>query len=151
MKSNSMTRLGVLYFLLGLVQVAHSVEEMLTHLYDYFWIVSGFLHRIFPWYPQFRWPADLFGAGNMLLIAVLLGSWPFLEQRRPWALVLAWIAGVVEVLNGINHLAGTIIFRRYVPGAITAPFLIGVGALLLRELIQDRKSGRSELGHVAAQ
>jgi hypothetical protein len=133
------SRLGVLYLSLGLAQAAHSVEEMLTHLYDFFWIVSGALHRTFAWYPQSRWPADLFGAINMVLIAVLLGSWPFVERRDSWVLYLAGAAGVIETLNGINHLAAAAVFRGYVPGAITAPVLLVLGPLVLREL---RRSGK---------
>ena len=111
MEKPHISRLGVLYLSLGLAQTAHSAEEMLTHLYDFFWIVSGTLHRMFAWYPQFRWPADLFGAVNMILSAVLLGSWPFVERRNSWALYLAGIAGGIETLNGINHLAAAAVFR----------------------------------------
>ena len=114
---------------------------MLTHLYDFFWIVSGALHRTFAWYPQFRWPADLFGAVNMVVIAALLGSWPFVERRNLWALYLAGIAGGIETLNGINHLAAAAVFRGYVPGVITAPVLLVLGSALLRELWRLRKAG----------
>jgi len=143
MEQPPVSRLGMLYLSLGLAQTAHSVEEMLTHLYDFFWVVAGALHRIFSWYPQFRWPADLFGAVNMVLIAVLLGSWPFVERRNSWALNLAGIAGVIETLNGVNHLAAAIVFRSYVPGAITAPVLLVLGPLVLRELWRSRKAGDS--------
>ena len=137
-----MSRLGKLYLGLGLTQAAHSVEEMLTHLYDFFWVVSGRLHHVFPWYPQFRWPADLFGALNLLLVAVLLGSLPFVEQRRSWALALAGIAGVIETVNGINHLTAAVVLRGYVPGAITAPMLLVLGPLLLRELGRRAQESR---------
>ncbi len=129
-----MSRLVKLYLFLGMTQAAHSIEEMVTHLYDFFWVVSGRLHHLFPWYPQFRWPVDLFGALNVLLVAVLLGSWPFVEQRRSWALALAGIAGVIETVNGLNHLTAAAVFRGYVPGAITAPGLLVLGPLLLHEL-----------------
>ena len=129
-----MSQLGKLYLLLGLAQAAHSIEEMEMHLYDFFWIVTGMLHRIFSWYPQFRWPADRFGAVNMALIALLLGSWPFVERRQRWALFLAGLAGGIETLNGFNHLAALFIFHGYAPGAFTAPFLLVLGPLVLREL-----------------
>jgi len=100
---------------------------MLHHLYDFFWVVTGMLHRAFVSYPQFRWPADRFGAVNMALIAVLRGSWPWVERRQGWALILAGMVGVVETLNGINHLA-----------AVAAPFLLILGLVVLRELRRDR-------------
>ncbi len=134
-----MSRLGALYLSLGVVQAAHSVEEMLSHLYDFFWVGSGVLHRSFAWYPQFRWPADLFGAVNMVLIATLLGSWSFVERRQRWALTWAGGAGAVETLNGFNHLAGVGVCRQYVPGAITAPILLALGPLVLREIKRPRR------------
>ena len=128
------SRLGTLFLLLGLTQAAHSFEEMTTHLYDFFWVMTGAIQRIFPSFPQFRWPADLFAAVNIVLITILLGSWPFVERRQGWALAIAWVAGVIETVNGINHIVAAIAFRQYVPGAITAPFLLVLGPLLLREL-----------------
>ena len=140
MESPPISRLGMLYLSLGLAQAAHSFEEIVTHLYDFFWVMTGMLHRAFSWFPQFRWPADLFAAVNVTLVALLLGSWPFVERRNTAALYLAWIAGIVETVNGFNHIAAAILFRGYAPGAITAPVLLILGPLLLREL---RRSGQA--------
>lgn len=139
MESPPISRLGMLYLSLGLAQAAHSFEEIVTHLYDFFWVVTGVLHRAVSWFPQFRWPADLFAAVNVLLVALLLGTWPFVERRNTAALYLAWIAGMVETVNGFNHIAAAFFFRGYAPGVITAPVLLVLGPLLLREL---RRSGQ---------
>jgi len=140
METAPISRLGVLYLSLGLAQAAHSFEEIVTHLYDFFWVVTGVFHRGFSWFPQFRWPADLFAAVNVTLVALLLGSWPFVERRNTPALSLAWVAGIIEPVNGFNHIAAAIFFRGYVPGVITAPVLLVLGPVLLREL---RRSGRA--------
>ena len=140
MESLPISRLGMLYLSLGLAQAAHSFEEIVTHLYDFYWVVTGVLHRAVSWFPQFRWPADLFAAVNVLLVALLLGSWPFVERRNIPALYLAWIAGVVETVNGFNHIAAALFFRGYVPGVVTAPVLLVLGPLLLREL---KRSGQA--------
>jgi hypothetical protein len=144
------TRLVTIYFLLALTQAAHSIEETMTHLYDFFWIVTGIIHTHFAWYPQFRMSADLFGALNMVVITVLLGTVPAVWARQRWALFLAALAGVIEILNGINHLSGAIYFRRYIPGAATAPFLIVLGILTLRELRRERVFATSRQGAAAA-
>lgn len=140
MESLPISRLGMLYLSLGLAQAAHSFEEIVTHLYDFFWVATGVLHSEFSWFPQFRWPADLFAAVNVVLVALLLGSWPFVERRNIPALYLAWIAGVVETVNGFNHIAAALFFRGYVPGVVTAPVLLVLGPLLLREL---KRSGQA--------
>jgi hypothetical protein len=131
-------RVWKLYFALALVQAAHSVEEMLTHLYEFMWIVTGKLHAIFSWYPQFRMGADVFGALNMLLIALVLGAVPLVRARRRGALFFAAIVAIVEIINGVNHITAAIYFRSYAPGTITAPFLIVFGAGLLHELRREK-------------
>ncbi len=128
------TRLGTIYLLLGFAQAAHSMEEMGSHLYEFFWTVTGIVHSYIAAFPQFRWDANLFAIVNMALIAVLLGTVPFVQSGKPWALFLAGVAGGVETLNGIGHLSGALFFRGYVPGAATAPLLLILGISLLREL-----------------
>ncbi len=128
------TRLGAIYLLLGFAQAAHSMEEMGSHLYEFFWTITGIIHSHIAAFPQFRWNADLFAIVNMALIAVLLGTVPFAQSGKAWALFLAGVAGGVETLNGIGHLSGALFFRGYVPGAATAPLLLVLGISLLREL-----------------
>ena len=131
-------RLTSAYWLLGLSQAAHSIEEMRMRLYDFFWVATGRLHEIFPAVTQLRMRAETFALLNMTFITVLLGTVPAVRARRPPALVLAGLAGVIEVLNGLGHIAGAIWFRGYVPGVATAPFLFVSGFLVLRELGRSR-------------
>ncbi|MEE9234756.1 MAG: HXXEE domain-containing protein [Candidatus Acidoferrales bacterium] len=125
---------GNIYLLLGLAQAAHSIEEMRTHLYEFFWTATGRLHSSFPSFPQFRMEADTFAAINMALIALLLATVPFVRTGRRWALFLAAVVGTIEILNGAAHLTGVVVFRGYVPGAASAPLLFLLGCFLLREL-----------------
>jgi Protein of unknown function with HXXEE motif len=134
MSALGLDRLTMRFWLLGLAQAAHSMEEMRARLYDFFWVVTGRLHEIAPGFPQVRMSAQTFALLNMLFITVLLGSVPFVRARRTPALALAGFAGVIEVLNGIGHTAGAIWFGSYVPGVATAPLLFVGGVLVLREL-----------------
>ncbi|HEV8231909.1 MAG TPA: HXXEE domain-containing protein, partial [Thermoanaerobaculia bacterium] len=118
----------------GLAQAAHSLEEMRARLYDFFWIATGRLHEILPAVTQVRMSAQTFALLNMSFITILLGTVPAVRARKPLALGLAGIAGVIEVLNGIGHTAGAIWFRGYVPGVATAPLLFVSGVLVLKEL-----------------
>ncbi|MBI2955840.1 MAG: HXXEE domain-containing protein [Acidobacteria bacterium] len=130
----ALQRVARLYLLLGLAQAAHSIEEMRTHLYEFFWTMTGVLHSYFPGFPQFRWDPDTFAVVNMALIAVLLGTVTFVAEGRGWALRLAGVAAVVEILNGTAHLAAALYFGSYIPGAASAPLLLILGIVLLREL-----------------
>jgi hypothetical protein len=135
MSALGLDRLTFRFWLLGLAQASHSMEEMRARLYDFFWIATGRLREVAPGLPQVRMSAQTFALLNMLFITVLLGSVPFVRARRTPALVLAAVAGVVEILNGIGHTAGAIWFRGYVPGVATAPLLFVTGVLVLRELL----------------
>lgn len=129
-------RLTFRYWLLGLAQAAHSIEEMRMGLYDFFWYATGRIREIVPSFPQMRMSAQTFALLNMAFIAILLGSVPAVRARRPFALLLAGAAGAIEVVNGIGHAAGAIWLRRYVPGLATAPLLIVTGVLVLAELLR---------------
>ena len=132
-------RLERQFWFLALAQAAHSIEEMRAGLYDFFWVATGRLHEVLPVFSQMRMTPATFAVLNMGFIALLFGSVPFVRDRRWPALALAWIAAVVEVLNGTGHLAGTVIFSGYVPGALTAPFLLLTGILLIRELRRETR------------
>ena len=108
-------RLTQRFWLLALAQAAHSIEEMIAGLYDFFWIATGRFHEVLPAFPQFRMRAATFAVINMGIIAVLFGAVPFVRDRRPAALALARIAAIVELLNGTGHLAGTLVFAGYAP------------------------------------
>jgi hypothetical protein len=140
MSALGLDRLTFRFWLLGLAQASHSMEEMRARLYDFFWIATGRLREVAPGLPQVRMSAQTFALLNMLFITVLLGSVPFVRARRTPALVLAAVAGVVEILNGIGHTAGAIWFRGYVPGVATAPLLFVTGVLVVRELLRSSRT-----------
>lgn len=136
MSALGLDRLTFRFWLLGIAQAAHSIEEMLTRLYDFFWVVTGRLHEIVPAIAQTRMTPRTFALLNLSFVAILLGAVPFVRARKPLALGLAAIAGGIEVANGIGHTAGAIWFRAYVPGVATAPFLFASGTLVLMELFR---------------
>lgn len=133
-------RLERRFWLLALAQAAHSIEEMASGLYDFFWIATGRLHALVPAFSQIRMSAPTFAVINMMIIAVLFGAVPFVGARHPAAVALAWIAAIVELANGAGHLAGIVVFSGYVPGALTAPFLLWTGFLLFKELARGERS-----------
>jgi len=108
---------------------------MLAGLYDFFPVATARLHAWIPAFPVVpAMSARTFAVNNMAIIAVLLGTVPFVYARREWAVAVAWVAACIEILNGTGHLAGSVLFRGYVPGAATAPLLILAGIFLLSGL-----------------
>jgi len=134
-------RVGTLYWLLAFGQAAHSIEEMRTGLYNFFWTMTGVFHQVIPSFPQFRWDAVTFAVVNMAIITFVLGLVPFVREGRGWALGLAAAVAVVEVVNGIAHISAAAYFGGYVPGVASAPLLLLLGVVLLRELRRGRAEG----------
>jgi hypothetical protein len=127
------SRVGRRFWLLGLAQAAHSMEEMHARLYDFMWIATERLGL-----PRMGMSATTFALVNMGIIAFLLGIVPFVATRRDWAIAVAWIAAIIEIANGVGHLTAVLVFRGYAPGAITAPLLIAAGVALIRSLKRDK-------------
>ena len=127
------SRVGRRFWLLGLAQAAHSMEEMRARLYDFMWIATERLGL-----PPMGMSVTTFALVNMGIIAFLLGIAPFVAARRDWAIAVAWIAAIIEIANGIGHLTTVLVFRGYAPGAITAPFLLAAGVALTRALKRER-------------
>jgi len=110
--------------LVGL-QALHSLEETAFGLYDFL--------------PYFNWidrygPTGAFAAFAVVnALFVSFGVWCYLARVRPGApgagaYVMFWV--VLETLNGILHPAWSWTAGVYIPGTVTAPFLL-VTALFL--------------------
>ena len=109
-----------LYPALVIAQFLHGFEDF----------VAGF-HEAFPLYslaPEFF---VLLHLGLFLLLAALI---PSVAHGRRWALKLAKLFAVIEILNGAGHLMIAAIEWDYYPGSFTAPLLLIFGAALGRSL-----------------
>jgi hypothetical protein len=76
------TAVGKTYLVLGIIQALHSMEEMYTHLYDFFWTATGLFQRYIPILPQLKMSAEVFAILNMSFIVIILATVPFVESNR---------------------------------------------------------------------
>ena len=113
-------------------QALHSVEEYFTRLYDVF-PPARFISGLFT--------TDLrlgFAAFNLALVA--LGVWSYAARVRPshpaaggWI----WFWAVLELGNGLVHLALAAYRGSYFPGAATAPLLIAAAVMLIYRKVRE--------------
>ncbi len=133
------------YWVLGLFQVLHSMEETYTELYTYFHSMSEALHQHFPWIPVFGISADFFAIINYLLIALILGSVPSAEKGNKWGFYLMWTWAVVEFLNGLFHIGAWLFLGHYFPGGISGPILFVLSILFIQQLLTASKPETTQL------
>jgi hypothetical protein len=121
------------YWLLALVQAAHSIEEVLADLPEFGRTVARPRGLPAPTFDE-----TTFAAVNLGIVAVLLGAAPFVVAGRGWARALAVVVAWVELANVLAHLGEAAILGRYVPGSVTAPVLLVVAGALLVALRRSR-------------
>ena len=114
---------------LVLTQAAHSVEEYMGELYRSFSparFVSGLISSDHE---------RGFAIANVAIVA--FGLWCVLVPvRRGWrsarAIAATWAA--VELVNGTGHLLWSASQGGYTPGSATAPILLVVALIVMREI-----------------
>ena len=116
------------------MQVVHSTEEYSTHLYDWFPIVTDHIRETVGILPKIEISGQTFVVFNVALIAFLLSVCPFVYRRRRWALRVAGVAAVIEVLNGLAHISAAVYVGSYFPGCVSAIGLVVVGVMLSKSL-----------------
>lgn len=122
------------YWILGYVQVFHSMEETYTKLYSYFGSMSEALHQYFPWIPIFEISADFFAVLNYFIIALMLGSVPNVEKRGKWSFYCMWSWAIIELLNGVFHIGAWLVLHHYFPGGATGLILFVLSLIFIQQL-----------------
>lgn len=69
-------------------------------------------------------------AGLIVGIAVLGALTPAAFAGATWMRPLAYVVAGIHIANGLGHLVGSVVVRRVLPGAISAPLLLASGIWL---------------------
>jgi hypothetical protein len=129
-----MSRIKIAFSALVFTQIAHSAEEYVGRLWEFF--------------PPARFLTGLIssdrGLGFIVINSALVafGLWCLLSPvRKEWpsAAGFIWFWIVLETVNGIGHLAWTLRQGGYTPGVLTASILLVIALYLALQL---RKRGR---------
>lgn len=125
-------RSRLLFLLLVVIQVAHSVEEYATRLYEVF-APAGLVSGLF---------SDDLAVGFMIAndIVITVGIWCYVgpvRSGRGSARLVAWLWTVIELANGTGHIILAVLARSYFPGAMTAVVLVYAAASLALSLRAD--------------
>lgn len=109
-----------LYPALVIAEFLHGFEDYVGGFYDVF--------------PLYSISPEFFVTLTLALLLLLTALIPSVAHGRPWAVRLAKIWAIVEILNGAGHLMISLLEWGYYPGMWTAPLLLFLGAALGRSL-----------------
>jgi hypothetical protein len=137
-------RSKLLFLLLVIAQVAHSVEEYVTQLFEVFAparFVSGLFTENLPLG---------FAVVNAALVAI--GAWCYLGPVRAGGAAgqtaaVLWIA--IELVNGAVHIGIAASRGEYFSGSLTAVLLVITAACLAVSVLTDRRRGAPVAGGAA--
>jgi hypothetical protein len=119
------------WFLLVAALAVHVADEALTGFLDFYNPLVLSIRSQIAWFPM---PTFMFGTWLAGLAAVVVGLallGPVVRRGSVFVSVAAWVFAIIMLLNGIGHLAGSMYFQKWLPGATSAPLLIAASALLM--------------------
>src|SRR5262245_26930110 len=112
------------WLLLVGVLALHVIDEALTGFLDFYNPLVLSIRTEIPWFPM---PTFTFGpwlAGLAILVVVLALLAPAVRRGAAGTALASWVLSVIMFMNGVGHLAGSVYFQRWLPGATSAPLLL---------------------------
>jgi hypothetical protein len=117
----------------------HVTDEALTDFLSVYNPIVLQIRAAWSWVPM---PTFKFGpwlTGLVVLVVVLALLTPAIRAGGSLVTAGSIVFGVLMFMNGVGHLAGSVYFRRWLPGATSAPLLLAGSAWLLRTTWQRGK------------
>jgi hypothetical protein len=119
------------------------IDEALIGFLDFYNpLVLGIRSQI-PWFPMPTFTFGIWFAGLAVFVLVLAGLAPVVRRGGTAIWLASWALGIVMVMNGVGHLAGSVYFQRWLPGATSAPILLATSVLLMHA---TRQRYRPDMG-----
>jgi hypothetical protein len=116
---------------LVVILALHVTDEALTDFLSVYNPIVLQLRAAWSWFPM---PTFTFGSwlGGLIVLVIVLALLTPAIRTGGWLVAGGSVVfGVLMFMNGVGHLAGSAYFRRWLPGATTAPLLLAGGTWLL--------------------
>lgn len=109
----------------------HVVDEAFTGFLGFYNPLILELRERLGFWPMPTFTFGVWLSGLIAAVVVLTLLTPAVRRGATGTRALSWLFGVVMIGNGIAHLAGSVYFQRWVPGATSAPLLLIAAIALL--------------------
>ena len=116
----------------------HVADEALTGFLEFYNPLVLSIRSQIPWFPMPTFTFGVWFAGLIVLVLVLACLAPAVRRGAIGTRSASWILSLIMFMNGVGHLAGSVYFQRWLPGATSAPLLL-VGSVLLARAAWDRR------------
>jgi Protein of unknown function with HXXEE motif len=136
-------RAGRAWLALTIVLAAHVADEALTDFLSVYNPIVRAARERLGWFPMPTFTFDAWLTGLIIAVGILLLLALLAYRGVAVVRVLAYPYAAIMFLNGLGHLAGSIYFGRWLPGATTAPLLLAASSWLF---VAARAAGRTRSG-----
>ncbi len=122
----------------------HVLDEATHDFLAWYNPIATTVRTELPWLPVpvFSFPVWL--GGLVAVVLVLTALTVVVHRRRRWLVPVAYVYGVVHVLNGTGHIALSILGWWWAPGVYSAPLLLAAAVWLLYETNRVHRLAHSD-------
>jgi hypothetical protein len=132
------TTFGHAWVALTLALAAHVADDALTGFLSVYNPIVQTLRARYAWFPMPTFEFREWLIGLSVAVAVLLLMSRLAYDGSRMARIAAYPYAVLMVINGLGHLAGSMYFGYWMPGATTAPLLLAASVWLLTAVRQPQ-------------
>jgi hypothetical protein len=124
-------RFGRAWVALAVALALHVADEAANDFLSVYNPSVRAIRERFPFLPLPEFTFSVWLGGLILAVAGLLALSPAAFRGARWLRMLSLPYGVLMLLNGLGHIAGSIYFGRFMPGVYSAPLLLAASVYLL--------------------
>lgn len=130
---------------LGLVGAlaVHVVDEAFTDFLGFYNPLVLSIRSQIAWFPMPTFTFWVWFAGLAVLVLVLAVLAPAVRRGLTGTGFASWVLSVIMFMNGVGHLAGSIYFEKWLPGATSSPLLLAASLVLACTAWRRRRIGEA--------
>jgi hypothetical protein len=122
----------------------HVLDEALTGFLDFYNPLVLQLRESLGFWPMPTFTFGVWLSGLVALVVILAVLTPAVRRGAAGTRLVSWVLAVIMLGNGIAHLAGSVYYRRWLPGATSAPLLLVASMMLMNAtLARSRRADAS--------
>jgi membrane-bound ClpP family serine protease len=123
--------LGWAWVALCLALALHVTDEALTDFLSVYNPTVMTIRQRLPFLPLPTFTFNVWLTGLILAIILLLALSPFAFRGARWIGAAAYIFGIIMLANGLQHMVGSILMGKLMPGVYSSPLLVICSIYLL--------------------